>query len=64
MWEFAGDHTEAFVIIILVGALLIRRMVYATARVLMVRKHGWPPAHLDADGDYRSSASSDEDEEA
>lgn len=22
-------------------------------RMLMVRKHGWPPAHLDADGDWK-----------
>ncbi|MCK4824210.1 hypothetical protein KA005_51135 [bacterium] len=21
-------------------------------RMLMVRKHGWPPEHLDADGDF------------
>jgi hypothetical protein len=21
-------------------------------RMLMVRKHGWPPSHLDADGDF------------
>lgn len=23
-------------------------------RMLMVRKHGWPPSHLDADGDFKS----------
>jgi hypothetical protein len=22
-------------------------------RMLMVRKHGWPPSHLDADGDFK-----------
>jgi len=22
-------------------------------RMLMVRKHGWPPSHLDADGDWK-----------
>lgn len=22
-------------------------------RMLMIRKHGWPPNHLDADGDWR-----------
>lgn len=25
-------------------------------RVLMVRKHGWPPEHLDADGDWKESS--------
>lgn len=23
-------------------------------RMLMVRKHGWPPSHLDADGDFKA----------
>lgn len=23
-------------------------------RTLNIRKHGWPPAHLDADGDYKA----------
>lgn len=22
-------------------------------RTLMIRKHGWPPEHLDADGDWK-----------
>lgn len=24
-------------------------------RCLMVHKHGWPPAHLDADGDFKKT---------
>lgn len=24
-------------------------------RMLMVRKHGWPPEHLDADGDWKQN---------
>lgn len=23
-------------------------------RAMNIRKHGWPPAHLDADGDYKA----------
>lgn len=23
-------------------------------RMIMVRKHGWPPSHLDADGDWNN----------
>ncbi|PSR54172.1 hypothetical protein AHMF7605_11890 [Adhaeribacter arboris] len=25
-------------------------------RMLMVRKHGWPPPHLDADGDWKPNS--------
>lgn len=43
--------------------ILINAIVYAAfnavlkfwsrfMRMLMVRKHGWPPGHLDADGDW------------
>lgn len=28
-------------------------------RMLMVRKHGWPPSHLDADGDWKPDSKSD-----
>jgi hypothetical protein len=34
-----------------------------TMRMLNVRAHGWPPSHLDADGDFRSDED-DEDEDA
>lgn len=34
-------------------------------RCLMVRKHGWPPPHLDADGDFKPDPEPEEtDEEA
>jgi len=29
-------------------------------RMLMVRKHGWPPSHLDADGDWKPEAKEDD----
>jgi hypothetical protein len=50
-WPFVG------MAILLNGAayflvnMVIRIWVRFT-RVLMVRKHGWPPEHLDADGDW------------
>lgn len=30
-------------------------------RMRMVRKHGWPPSHLDADGDWESTKDQGED---
>lgn len=32
---------------------LIFRIYNRTMRYLSIRKHGWPPAHCDADGDLR-----------
>ena len=29
----------------------ILRLFSRFSRMIMVRKHGWPPSHLDADGD-------------
>ena len=28
-------------------------LIALPARVMNIRKHGWPPEHLDADGDYK-----------
>lgn len=32
-------------------------------RHLNIRKHGWPPAHCDADGDFKPEDDSDDDSE-
>jgi len=50
-WPFVG------MIILLNGAAyflvnMIIKMWVRFTRMLMVRKHGWPPSHLDADGDW------------
>jgi hypothetical protein len=48
-WQFIG------VLIILNGAM--HYLVNAWARLLRmmtVRKHGWPPPHIDADGDWKT----------
>lgn len=34
----------------------IRQVIWLIAlpvRAMNIRKHGWPPEHLDADGDYK-----------
>lgn len=35
------------------GINVIVRIWHIFMRMLMVRKHGWPPSHLDADGDLK-----------
>jgi hypothetical protein len=51
-WQFIG------VVIILNGMAYflvngLIRIIRLFTRAAMVRKHGWPPEHLDADGDFR-----------
>jgi len=45
-----------FFIVLIVGEVLVRVMVNLPNRILRhwnIRKHGYPPAHCDADGDFR-----------
>lgn len=52
-WQFCG-------ITILLNGLAyftingILRLFSRFFRMLMIRKHGWPPSHLDADGDFKN----------
>jgi hypothetical protein len=51
-WPFVG------MMILLNGSAyffvnMVVKMWVRFTRMLMVRKHGWPPAHLDADGDWK-----------
>ena len=51
-WRFIG-----FVIIFYIAAYLFVNGILNAwvrfTRMMMVRKHGWPPSHLDADGDWK-----------
>lgn len=51
-WVFCGVIIilQMFLYFIVNGII---RMWSRFIRFLMVRKHGWPPAHLDADGDWQ-----------
>lgn len=53
IFEFAsGSPFLAFFLAIIIGDCI--RIVYSrTMRHLNIRKHGWPPAHCDADGDFK-----------
>lgn len=55
-WQFMG-----LLIVMHYFVNLIRSMWIRFMRMLMVRKHGWPPAHLDADGDWEPESKSDDD---
>ncbi len=61
--KLVSDNFGAFFIVgigLYLGAILIEVFINITfkifnrfMRMLMVRKHGWPPSHLDADGDFK-----------
>ena len=57
MWQFASNHPYVFTFIVIwIAAIALQMMGKGFNRFmrhLNVRKHGWPPAHLDADGDWR-----------
>lgn len=59
-WAFFGEHWFISLCALFVAASVIKRAIevpyYAINRVLRhlnIRRHGWPPAHVDADGDFR-----------
>ncbi|MBG0871866.1 MULTISPECIES: hypothetical protein [Burkholderia] len=48
-YEFMDAHPLLTVILAFVAASIVSRLY----RVAMVAARGWPPAHLDADGDWK-----------
>lgn len=54
LYKFAGEHPIVFVILAFTVAdvcLYPLKLVNRLIRHMNLRKCGWPPAHLDADGD-------------
>lgn len=56
-WALANPRLTALLVVVLAymlvqggGTVLLRSLRMAT-RYLNIRRHGWPPPHLDADGD-------------
>jgi len=52
-WHFIGILILLYVAIYFVANLIINSWP-RFLRMLMIRKHGWPPSHLDADGDWKN----------
>ena len=52
-WQFADSSPWCAFFIVLVIALTIESVITMCVRHLNIRKAGWPPAYLDADGDPR-----------
>ena len=65
MWEWATGSPFLFTIIVIVLIEgLVNGVFHTISRVirhLNIRKHGWPPPHVDADGDFRPASKSNGD---
>jgi len=56
MTEFAMQHPVATAFIVCCFLYVIGLMWIRTMRTIMVATRGWPPPHLDADGDFKEDA--------
>jgi len=56
-WQVINDSPYLSAIVIVVVALSCLEVAMKGwgrfVRMMILRKHGWPPAHLDADGDFK-----------
>lgn len=57
IFEFMSDSPFlTFFIVLIVGEVIVRIFFGLPNRILRhwnIRKHGYPPAHCDADGDFK-----------
>lgn len=51
-WKFTHEHWIVVSIIVYLTIEVMARLISRLYRVIMVCSRGWPPAHLDADGDW------------
>lgn len=67
MWEFANQNPGTTFLICCVAAWIITRPFWLANRVLRSRNItacGWPPKHLDADGDQYGADDDDKEPNA
>lgn len=53
-WTFVGT-----LLLIYLLAQLIQNISFRILRTIVLRKNGWPPAHCDADGDFKEDEKDD-----
>jgi len=63
IYEFMSDSPVlTFFIIVGIGLMLetlYRYLIKYPLRAMNIRKHGWPPEHCDADGDFKPKPNND-----
>ncbi|BCP56243.1 hypothetical protein K32_48600 [Kaistia sp. 32K] len=53
-WQFMSDSPWLTFFLACVASSCVVSIARLPFRAMNIRKHGWPPAHLDADGDYKA----------
>ena len=53
IWQFMGDYPWLTFFCLYLICLLIENIYARTMRHLNIKQNGWPPEHLDADGDFK-----------
>lgn len=56
-WDFASEHWFVALLMVWSAAGVIRFAINRPLRHMTIRKHGYPPPHCDADGDFRETSS-------
>lgn len=60
IWQFMADNPVTTVFLVIILAMCFKTPFWAFNRYLRSRNiaaRGWPPAHLDADGDFKEETS-------
>jgi hypothetical protein len=63
MNDFILTHYFLTTILFIVSVTTLQTIILRTYRIIMVIFRGWPPSHLDADGDFKSDIGEDSIEE-
>ena len=67
MWNFMGEHPflTFFLASLVLSAFygVVIKLPNIIMRHANIRKHGYPPPHCDADGDFRPEPDDNEDED-
>ena len=58
IFEFISDSpfVSFFISCVIAGVIraAMKAVIIMPIRALLIRKHGWPPKHCDADGDFKT----------
>ena len=60
IYQFMSDSPYLTFFLALIVAGVIKAAIKYPLRHMSVRSKGWPPAHLDADGDFREQEDKEE----
>jgi hypothetical protein len=52
-FQFAGENPVLTLLVLYMLSRFLFRCWNRLMRTINIRKHGWPPPHCDADGDFK-----------